>query len=776
MNNVAKTAFISHSTIDDGFVVELKGLILSLGYKTVFNDADHDSIKPDQEFWPQIVRGIKESDTLVVVISAKSVNSNWVTKEVEFARSIGKPVLPILIEDCLIPEVFRDRDVIDFRLGHRNLLDGENKRPMRAYLARLIEILESKHGVLNYLPRVGNVDVYADNDEFGFSVLIEETLDSPKISMPLNEAIDKHRAIVITGDPGVGKSTAIRRMVTVMASNFDVAGGNGTIPILIDLTNWTTETELDEVIRNTFKEIPEITGILEDLNYAVFLDGLNEVLDESITDSIISAVRKAIPCCGPIGLQRLVITCRTMEYLGGDKNLKEKLSLPNITISDLTTTEILSFCGNYLKSSSESLLEIIARQNLWGLASNAYMLCALITIFQHRGVNKFPNNAAELFPALIKALWYRECKRGYGGTLTNAELSEGLSELAFFITMENGFGEFDLESLPESLSLGQAMIDLACRCGLLQGGDGTLRFNHQLTQEYFNAAWLRETKLTVCFRKDGTDYTRMYKNSFRILGGMDVGSIGARLFQIDPQALLAWVDDGVYQAEGYVELVEDLIKLPEASRFYYSGVQFEVLEEVMKLDVNLSTPSLLRYLVQAQGEVDLRAIVIILNAITKLTQVAEGIVLGLLDCNLSYSRHTQNDRYDAVSPTLQVRIWELAAQTIFRLGSNTAVALAIKKVAIWLDNCELAEIHSGFSGIGSESVYERLGNRAFTFLLDGPAKDNLILSQFLRGWLEKQVISEGVAQIQRYEYFGNGGEIEITQSDWARNKIRELAE
>src|SRR5712691_951550 len=107
------SAFISHSTPDDFYVGELESIVRAMGYDQIFNDSR--SILPDAEFWPEIEKGVRQCDALVVVLSRASITSKWVRKEVEFARELGKRVVPLWIEDCDIPDVFATRDVIDFR-------------------------------------------------------------------------------------------------------------------------------------------------------------------------------------------------------------------------------------------------------------------------------------------------------------------------------------------------------------------------------------------------------------------------------------------------------------------------------------------------------------------------------------------------------------------------------------------------------------------------------------------------------------------------------------
>jgi len=108
-----KRAFISHSSPDDRYVVEFVQLVRSLGFDQVFNDSH--TIEPDEKFWDRIERGIRECDAFVVILSQTSVKSYWVDKEVQFARSEGKRVIPIRIDDCKLPSSFDGRDVIELK-------------------------------------------------------------------------------------------------------------------------------------------------------------------------------------------------------------------------------------------------------------------------------------------------------------------------------------------------------------------------------------------------------------------------------------------------------------------------------------------------------------------------------------------------------------------------------------------------------------------------------------------------------------------------------------
>jgi tetratricopeptide (TPR) repeat protein len=106
-------AFISHSTANDAYVAEMVQYLRALGYDDVFNDGA--SIFPDEESWPRITTEIDACDAFVVVLSAASVQSMWVAKEIAYAREKNRRVIPLWIEDCELPEQFQLRDVVDFR-------------------------------------------------------------------------------------------------------------------------------------------------------------------------------------------------------------------------------------------------------------------------------------------------------------------------------------------------------------------------------------------------------------------------------------------------------------------------------------------------------------------------------------------------------------------------------------------------------------------------------------------------------------------------------------
>jgi len=127
-----KKVFLSHSTKDRHFVERLAQDLDSRGISVWFSEWE---IKVGDSLNDRINTAISESGYLAVILSENSVNSAWVKKELNAAleeelsrRSVF--VLPILIDECPIPVLLKDKLYADFR---SNYSDG-----LRTLLRRLL--------------------------------------------------------------------------------------------------------------------------------------------------------------------------------------------------------------------------------------------------------------------------------------------------------------------------------------------------------------------------------------------------------------------------------------------------------------------------------------------------------------------------------------------------------------------------------------------------------------------------------------------------------------
>ncbi len=113
------TAFVSHSSRDKPFVRKLVTRLQDAGVDTWLDEIE---LRVGEPIIERIGHAIKTRDFVVAVLSAASCESPWVRRELQLALTHeihGQriSVLPVLIEDCPVPDYLQDKLYADFRNG-----------------------------------------------------------------------------------------------------------------------------------------------------------------------------------------------------------------------------------------------------------------------------------------------------------------------------------------------------------------------------------------------------------------------------------------------------------------------------------------------------------------------------------------------------------------------------------------------------------------------------------------------------------------------------------
>ncbi|MBN2305163.1 MAG: TIR domain-containing protein [Anaerolineae bacterium] len=87
--------FISYSKKDIQFARHLRGLLQDHGFKVWM---DETKLVPSDEWWPTIEKNIETSSAFIVIMSPRSHQSRWVTRELLYAENLDKPICPVLLE------------------------------------------------------------------------------------------------------------------------------------------------------------------------------------------------------------------------------------------------------------------------------------------------------------------------------------------------------------------------------------------------------------------------------------------------------------------------------------------------------------------------------------------------------------------------------------------------------------------------------------------------------------------------------------------------------
>lgn len=110
-----KKIFFSYSRDDSEFVLNLAKELRTDGADVWLDQLD---IKPGTRWDKSIEDALDASQTVLVVLSKTSVDSNNVMDEVSYALEEGKTVLPVLLEECDIPFRLRRLQFADFSVSH----------------------------------------------------------------------------------------------------------------------------------------------------------------------------------------------------------------------------------------------------------------------------------------------------------------------------------------------------------------------------------------------------------------------------------------------------------------------------------------------------------------------------------------------------------------------------------------------------------------------------------------------------------------------------------
>jgi len=124
------SVFVSHSNADTAVASRLAMGLEALGYRSWYDEWE---LKAGDSIVDRIQKALSACDVLLVVLSPRSVASEWVKRELNtgLMRELGGHrvvVIPVLIEDCDIPPLLEERHYIDlrnnFEEGFFKLLDS----------------------------------------------------------------------------------------------------------------------------------------------------------------------------------------------------------------------------------------------------------------------------------------------------------------------------------------------------------------------------------------------------------------------------------------------------------------------------------------------------------------------------------------------------------------------------------------------------------------------------------------------------------------------------
>ncbi|HYR86514.1 MAG TPA: HEAT repeat domain-containing protein [Terriglobia bacterium] len=381
----------------------------------------------------------------------------------------------------------------------------------------------------------------------------------------LKDVAAREAKLVLLGEPGMGKSTALRQLESA-------AAWRG-VPVYVELKRVTAEG-LEPLMAARIRQalapqhrLPhdEAQQLLrdwlafEDLGFVLLFDGLNEVAPESR-----SAVQFELQTW-IASRHQVVVSCRARDY-------SEGLKAPSFLLQPLRDYQIERYLGHQFYES-----HVRWRPQVSQLAGNPFLLALIATVAEASPKKELPENLGKLFEQALPILARLRSNDGVPARVPPDVVFAALAKAAFEMQRAGKLSAPYTEVYGWALPTAGKPLDdvlVQAREWRILGADSLsgdpLEFLHQLIQEYFAAAYLAE-RLRHGEHPADDVLESPWHETVKMLAGI-AGS---------PQVVLQWLSTRMI-ATGRAELAELIKSCWETSAAATSAGARAVVTDALK--------------------------------------------------------------------------------------------------------------------------------------------------------------------------------------------------
>jgi hypothetical protein len=389
-----------------------------------------------------------------------------------------------------------DGETLTFHPGAAQKLAA--RRSERSYLLSLTIRREYQVWATKFIPLAAQVDVRRAVEGLDMPVAYTEFIVPPPGAGPeaqartepladITEALGKHDAFVILGEPGAGKTATLQKIA------FDSAlallnGGTGRVPLFVRLSQQGGRTPFEFLQAQWHQHTGgDFADALAAGRILLLADGLNELPRDDRAERL-KAWR--LFAADHAGADQLVFTGREKDYEG-------QLDLPRVRVEPLDDDRIADYLG---RNNAEGLGDLLddPKTKLREMARNPFNLSLLV--FAYKSNQREMGNRGALLRWFSGELFAREERLAHKGWLHRDAQSRALAQLAYAMQAQGESTTLPVEAAraiaPKTVELdgGEVAVkpaDLfrfARAATLLDPAiDPDIRFYHHLVQEYFAA-------------------------------------------------------------------------------------------------------------------------------------------------------------------------------------------------------------------------------------------------------------------------------------------------
>ena len=430
------------------------------------------------------------------------ITYGYAAKDVE--RLIEKVLAFLQAGASFLPDA-RQRDVLRAEVNGETLtfrqgatLQLARKRNERAYLLALTVRREYQMWATKFIPLAARVDVKRAVDAFEMPISYSE-FRVPREGADLNEritmepladitqALDKHRAFVILGEPGAGKTTTLQKIAFEHA-RAALSGGDGRVPLFVRLSQQHERTPF-EFLRAEWERCigTDLADELAAGRVLLLADGINE-LPRDDRDERLKAWREFAQEYAEAN--QIVFTSREREY-------ERQLDVPRVRVEALDAPRIADYLGRHHAEGLGALLDD-PHTRLREMAGNPFNLSLLVAAYLSN--QRDMANRGRLMEWFVGELFAREERLAHRGWLHRDVQTRALAELAYAMQAQGESTTLALHAaragVPTAVEVNGDEVNVkpsdlfrfARAATLLDPAtEPDVRFYHHLLQEYFAA-------------------------------------------------------------------------------------------------------------------------------------------------------------------------------------------------------------------------------------------------------------------------------------------------
>lgn len=521
--------FLSYRSDDAEFTLLLAAALRRRGVRLWM---DRLNILPGADWRKVLQEALHSAVATIPVITRGYVDSRYCQRELSRADRIGCPVIPVLLER--IDETQWPMEVE--RAQYFDFSDWRSPNSFQRNVDKLVAVLRShfagrvtfvpdatecaltdlavdlytRRGLQEYLEHSSEADRVVSQDqlrpqppgirawlEHATFVVVDHTPALGEMAplagrrarpRSLAQIRERHPRLMLVGDPGSGKTSALHNLVLNDIHNWQLLR-TGPLPLLIHLADWDDRMSLPDLIHAHWSLPGDPLRLLTRGAITLYLDGLNEISGHR--HHKVGLLRKWL--ASATAPQQVVITCRAQDY-----RFDVSLGLPLAQTDPLSPANIRFFAHSWLGQRAGDLMlaRIVAGEGeetrpLHLLARNVFLLGALCLLHRSRPGGVEDENRGTLLRRATAEMWLRqqtdsalsgvrlEALEAALGALATAMIAE---ERGVYVSQDFALGHLGRRDL----------LEAALRANFLQRRGQRLRFTWQAQMEYFAASAQRD--------------------------------------------------------------------------------------------------------------------------------------------------------------------------------------------------------------------------------------------------------------------------------------------